>query len=475
MQVRETLNEGLKRKLSVTIPAADLVSQLDQKLEELRGRAQLKGFRPGKVPMTHLKKMYGKSAMADVMQEAINSGVNKTLSDRSERAAAQPKVDLPDDQSTINQVLDGAADLAFDVSYEVLPPVELMDFKSITIEKPVVEIDDADVEKELQRVFRQNRGYEQKGDDGVVETGDQLGLAFKGTIDGKGFEGGSADHAHLTVGSGEFIPGFEEQLVGMKKGETRTIDVTFPADYSQDALAGKAAQFEVSILHIDAPRAGDLDDDFAKRLGLESVDKLREAIKGQMGVQLNGWVRQAVKRQILDALDEGHRFDVPEQLVEAEFNTIWSRVKHEIEHHGRSFEDEGTTEAEAMEQYRKIAERRVRLGLVVAEVGNQNKIEVTDDEHMAALRAEVSRFPGQEQQVFDYYRQNQQALASLRAPVYENKVVDFVGELATQTDKPMTRAELTRIISADDDGVPEEHDHSHDDHGHDHHGHDHNH
>ena len=459
MQVTETLNEGLKRKLSVVIPKSDLNTRLDVRLGELKDQANLKGFRPGKVPAAHLKKMYGKSAMAEVMQDAINSTVGSALDERSERAAAQPKVDLPEDQTVLNKVLDGESDLAFDVSYEVLPAVELMDFSSLKLDRPVVEITAEDLDKEVDRVFRQNRGYEPKSDEGVVENGDNLGIAFDGKIDGKSFQGGSSDHAHLVVGAGEFIPGFEEQLIGMKKNETREITVTFPADYNRDELQGKTAQFSVTVLHIDAPQAGELDDDFAKRLGLDDVGALRAAVKDQMTAALASMSRQAVKRQILDALDDGHKFPVPEQLVDAEFDTIWERVKHEVESHGRSFEDEGTTEEEAREQYKKIAERRVRLGLVVAEVGNKNKIEVTEDEHQQALIAEVRRFPGQEQQVYDYYRKNPQALAGLRAPVFENKVVDYIAELATQTDKPMTREELGKIIQDEGDDVPEEHHH----------------
>jgi trigger factor len=263
------------------------------------------------------------------------------------------------------------------------------------------------------------------------------------------------------VGAGDFIPGFEEQLVGMKKGETRAVNVTFPADYQKEDLRGKKAIFETTILHIDAPNDGELNDEFAKKLGLDDVAALRTAVTEQMGTALQSMSRQAVKRQILDALDEGHKFDVPGQLVEAEFNTIWERVKHEVDSHGRSFEDEDTTEEEARAQYQKIAERRVRLGLVVAEIGNKNKVEVTEDEHQQALIAEVRRFPGQEQQVYDYYRQNPQALAGLRAPVFENKVVDYVAELATQTDKKMTRDELAAIISDEGDEVPEEHHHDH--------------
>jgi len=460
MQVTETLNEGLKRKLSVVIPKSDLTSRLDARLGELKDRANIKGFRPGKVPAAHLKKVYGKSAMAEVMQDAINSTVGEALNNRSERAAAQPKVDLPEDQGVLNQVLDGESDLSFDVSYEVLPVVTPMDFSSLKLEHPVVEISDEDVEKELARVFRQNRGYDPRPDDEAVAEGDNIGLAFNGKIDGKPFAGGSADHSHLVVGAGEFIPGFEEQLIGMKKGETKSIKVTFPADYNREELRGKTADFEVTILHADAPQTGvELNDDFAKRLGLDDLTALRGAIREQMGTALESMSHQAIKRQILDALDEGHKFPVPQQLVDAEFDTIWQRVQHEVVDHGRSFEDEGTTEAEARAEYQKIAERRVRLGLVIAEIGNRNKVEVTEDEHQQALIAEVRRFPGQEQQVYDYYRKNPNALAGLRAPVFENKVVDFVAAQATTTDKPMSRDELAKLIQDEGDDVPEEHHH----------------
>ncbi|ODT73031.1 MAG: trigger factor [Pelagibacterium sp. SCN 63-23] len=459
MQVTETLNEGLKRKLSVTIPAADLNSRLEAKLAELKGQANIKGFRPGKVPTSHLKKVYGRSAMSEVMTDAINSTVSDTLDERKERAATQPKVDLPQDQTVINDVLDGNADLAFEVEYEILPPVSLMDIKGIKLEKPVVEVTEEEVEAEVNRVFNQNRGYTDKGDGAVVEDGDRLGLSFVGKIDGVAFDGGTSDHAHLTVGSGEFIPGFEEQLIGQKKDETRTITVTFPAEYQNKELAGKEATFDVTILHVDGPNQGELDDDFAKRLGLEDVAALRKAVREQMEAALVSMGRQHMKRQVLDALDDGHKFDVPAQLVDAEFNTIWQRVEHEIQSHGRSFADEGTTEEEAREQYKRIAERRVRLGLVVAEIGNVNEVQVTDEEHQQALIAEVRRFPGQEQQVYDYYRKNPQALASLRAPIFENKVVDHIIDLGEITDKSVTRDELAKLIEAGEEDVPEEHHH----------------
>ncbi|MBJ6986461.1 trigger factor [Devosia sp. MC521] len=459
MQVTETLNEGLKRKLSVTISAADLNARLDTKLEELKGQANIKGFRPGKVPTAHMKKVYGRSAMSEVMTDAINETVASALDTRKERAAAQPKVDLPQDQAVINDVLDGKTDLAFEVEYEVLPPVTLMDTAGVKITKPVIDVTDAEVDVEVNRVFAQNRGYTDKGDGAVVENGDRLGLSFVGKIDGVPFDGGTSEHAHLTVGSGEFIPGFEEQLVGQKKGETKTIKVTFPADYQNADLAGKEATFDVTILHADGPNAGELDDEFAKKLGLEDVAALRKIIREQMESALASMGRQHMKRQVLDALDDGHKFDVPAQLVEAEFATIWQRVEHEVQSHGRSFEDEGTTEEAAREQYRRIAERRVRLGLVVAEIGNTKEVQVSDEEHQQALIAEVRRFPGQEQQIYDYYRKNPQALASLRAPIFENKVVDLIIDTGAITEKKMTREELAKLIQADEDEVPEEHHH----------------
>lgn len=461
MQVTETVNSGLERKLSITIPSKDLVSRQDERLADMKSKANLKGFRPGKVPMTHLKKMYGRSVMSEVLQDAINAGVQETLNERDERAAAQPKIDLPEEQEGIDKVLDGEGDLAFEVSYEVLPPIELMDFKTIKLDNPVVDILDEEIEKEMNRFFLNNREYEDKGDAGVVAEGDKLGLKFEGKIKGEPFEGGSSDHAHLIVGSGDFIPGFEEQLIGVKKGESKQVEVTFPKDYGNADLAGKKATFDVDVLHIDAPKVTELNDEFVTSIGMENVAALRDAVKGQMEEALKSLGKQRIKRQVLDALDAGHKFEIPSQLKEDEFKTIWDRVMHEVNDHGKSFEDEGTTEEKAKAQYEKIAERRVRLGLVVAEIGNKNEIEVGDEEMQQALIAEVRRFPGQEQQVYDYYRQNPDAIAGLRAPVFENKVVDFVAELAEKTDKKVTREELAKMIEQDeqDDSIPEEHNH----------------
>ncbi len=451
MNVTETLNEGLKRKLEVTIPAADLKSAQDTKLNDLKAKANIKGFRPGKVPMAHLKSVYGQSVMSEVMQEAVNTIIQDALSERNEKAAMQPKVDFSEDQGEMNRVLAGSADLEFKVTYEVLPEFDLMDFKSIKIERPMVSVAEQDVTREMERIFSEQREYEDRPEDGQIVSGDRVGLNFVGKIDGEPFEGGASDHAHVIVGAGQYIPGFEEQLIGMKKGDSGEIKLTFPHEYAQEHLAGKEAVFDVEILHVEYPKAGELGDEFAKKLGVDDLAAFKDVVSKQIHATHETMSRQRVKRLVLDALDAGHKFDLPAQLVENEFEAIWKRVVEEMEENGQSFESGDTSEEKAREQYQRIAERRVRLGLVVAQVGNANNIEVSDEEHQQALIAEVRRFPGQEQEVYDYYRKTPAALSSLRAPVFENKVVDFVVELADVSEIEVTREELNKLIEALDE------------------------
>jgi len=451
LKVNEVLNEGLKRKLDIVILAADLKARQDARLAEMKGKSNIKGFRPGKVPVSHLKSVYGQSVMSEIIQEAINGAVGETLEERKEKSAVQPKVDMSEDQGDINRVMQGETDLAFSVTYEVLPEVKLMDFKTIKLEKPVVPLDEEDVSKEVQRIFSEQREYEAKEDGAKVADGDKVGLNFVGKIDGEAFDGGASDHAHLVVGAGQYIPGFEEQLIGMKKGDKGEVKVTFPEDYTNGELAGKDAVFDVEILHIDGPKESKLDDEFAKKLGLDDLGALTDMVRSQIEAAHASMSQQRVKRLILDALDDGHKFDLPQELVDNEFEAIWQRVTQELEQHKKTFADEDTTEEEAREQYKSIAVRRVRLGLVVAEVGNVNKIEVSDEEHQQALIAEVKRFPGKEQEVYDYYLKNQQALAGLRAPVFENKVVTFVLELAQSSEVEMSRDELNKLVNEEED------------------------
>lgn len=442
MQVTETLSEGLKRQIRIVVPAADLNSRLDKRLEDLRGRVNIRGFRPGKVPTSHIRRLYGKAAMAEIVQEVVAETSQQAIADRQEKPAMQPQYELTEDEEEANRIVSGEADLAFNVAYEVLPEFEVADFKGVKVERPVAEVTDAEIEERLQEIASASRPFEAKGEGATVENGDQVTLSYIGRIDGEPFEGGTDDNAVIEVGSGRFIPGFDEGLVGAGAGETRTVSVTFPDDYPAEHLKGRAAEFEVTIKQIAAPGELRVDDELAKRLGIEDVSKLRELVRDQIAQSYSFQTRQKVKRQILDKLDELHKFEVPPTLLEQEFENIWRQVTGDLERAGRTFEDEGTTEEAAREDYRKIAERRVRLGLVIARIGEKQEIKVSEEELQRALAAQMRQFPGQERAVYDFYRKNPEALASLRAPIFEDKVVDYLLELSEVTDKTVSKDEL---------------------------------
>ena len=470
MNVTETNTEGLRRQLKVVIGADELEKRLSARLDELKGRAKIKGFRPGHVPKEHLRKVYGRSVMAEVVQQAVADTSREALSQREERPAFQPTVGLPEDEAEIDKIFAGTSDLAYTLSFEVLPKFELMDFSKIALDKPVAEVTDSDMDKSIDRIRAANLRYTPK--DGAAETGDRLVIDFTGLIDGTPFEGGSTQDAPVVLGSGNFIPGFEEGLAGARAGDEREVDATFPEAYPEANLAGKAARFVVKVKEVGAPETPTLDEEFAKGLGVESVEKLRETIKQRLEQDRAGASRLKVKRALLDALNQGHSFELPPTLVDNEFQAIWHQVTADLERSKRSFEDEGTSEEKARQDYRDVAARRVRLGLILSEVGSRNQITVTDDEVSRALLERVRQFPGQERKVYDYYRSNPQLLAELRAPIFEDKAVDYVLELAKVSDTKVTPEELY----ADPDG---DHDHHHDhDHEHDHdhqHGHDHGH
>jgi trigger factor len=466
MNVTETTAEGLSRQLKVVVGADELERRLSARLDELKGRARLKGFRPGHVPKEHLRKVYGRSVMAEVVQQAVAETSREALSQREERPAFQPTVGLPEDEAEIDKIFTGKSDLAYTLSFEVLPKFELMDFSKLALDKPVAEVTEADVDKLVERLRAANLRYKPK--DGTAETGDRLIIDFTGTIDGKPFEGGATEDAPVVLGSGNFIPGFEEGLTGARAGEEREVEATFPEAYPEASLAGRQARFAVKVKEVGAPETPALDDEFAKSLGIESIEKLRETTNQRLEQDRASASRLKVKRALLDALNEGHSFELPPTLVDNEFQAIWSQVMADLERSKRSFEDEGTTEEKARADYRDIAARRVRLGLILSEVGARNQIAVTDEEVSRALLERVRQFPGQERQVYDYYRNNPQLLAELRAPIYEDKTVDYILELARVTETKVTPEEL--YADPDDD-----HDHHHGhDHGHDHH-HDHDH
>ncbi len=442
MQVTETLAEGLKREIKIVVPATELDSRLSARLEELKGQVKLNGFRPGKVPTAHLRRLYGKSAMAEIVQNILNETARKTIEERGERAAMQPNFVLPEDEAEAGEVLEGKKDLAYTMTYEVLPTFTLGDFAGIKIDRPVAEISDAEVDAEVAKLARDSADFEAK--DGEAADGDRVTISYVGKIDGEPFEGGADDNGQVTIGSGRFIPGFEEQLVGAKVGEERVLNVTFPESYGASHLAGKAATFDVVVKEVSAPVAATLDDEWAKKFGIESLEKLRETMREQMQNQLGTVTRTRIKRQLLDKLDELHAFELPPTMVEQEFQNVWGQVTQDLERSGRSFADEGTTEEDAKADYRKIAERRVRLGLVLSEIGEKASVQVTDEEVQRALVDRIRQFPGQEKQVYDFYKENPEALASLRAPIFEEKVVDHVLTLADITDRSVSREELLK-------------------------------
>jgi trigger factor len=440
MQVTETGSAGLKREYRVVVPAIDLEARVNERLDDLKGRVQLRGFRPGKVPVAHLKRIYGKSAMAEVIENAVREANNKIVSDHGFKLATEPKVVLPTEEGAVDGVIAGKSDLSYTVEMEIVPPIALADFKTIKLDRLTADVTDAEVDEALKALAEQNRPFSAKVEG--AEKGDRVTISFQGTIDGEAFEGNSAEDVPILLGSGRFLPGFEDNLIGVKADETRSFDLKFPDNYSASAIAGKEARFVVTAKTVEAPGTVTLDDDFAKTLGLESLDKLREALRERIQREHGDASRQKIKRALLDQLDERHKFEPPPSLVEQEFNNVWSAVEKDLKQQGRTFADEGTTEEKARADYRAIAERRVRLGLVIAEVGEKNNISVTEEQMRAAVMEQVRQMPGREQQVWDYYRNNPSALAALRAPLFEDKVVDFVLELAQVIDKQVTREEL---------------------------------
>jgi trigger factor len=444
MEVTETLSDGLKREFQVQVPAADLEARVTERLGELKDRVNLRGFRPGKVPVTHLRRIYGKAVMAETIEAVIRELNAQIVSERGLKLAMEPKVTIPNEASAVEKVIGGQSDLAYTLALEILPKIELADFKGIKLERQVAEVTEAQVNDALGKIAEQNRPFAVKAEGAKVEKGDRILIDFAGRIDGAPFEGGTGGDVGVNVGAGTFLPGFEDQLVGMTVGETRVVKVTFPDNYLNTQLAGKNAEFDVTAKSLEAPGQVTLDDAFAKSLGLESLDKLKEAVKGRLQQEHAALSRQKLKRQLLDKLDEMHKFALPPTLAEDEFKNVWTTVENDLKAQGRTFADEGTTEEKAREEYRGIAERRVRLGLVLAEIGEKNKITVTEEEITRAIVERARQVPGREQEVWEYYRKTPAAVAAIRAPIFEEKVVDFLIELATVTEKQVSREDLLK-------------------------------
>lgn len=448
MQVTETLSEGLKREYKVVLPAADLHARLQKELNELQAKVRLNGFRPGKAPIAHLKRMYGRNVMADVVENAVNEVNQKIIADNKLRLAQQPQIRLSENKDEVEKAFEAQGDLAYTVALETLPEIEVGGFEDIAIERPVFKAPDEEIDKTLARMADQNRAYTEK--DGAAEKADKVTIDFVGKIDGVAFEGGAGTNIDVVLGSETFIPGFEDQLLGVKKGDEKLVAATFPDAYGAAHLAGKTAQFDVTVKSVNAPGAVEMNDAFAKGFGFDEMGKLRDAIRENMQKGYDAASRDKAKRHLLDALDKRYDFALPQGLVEQEFGQIWNQVETERKQTGKSFEDEGTTEEAARADYLKIAQRRVRLGLLLAAVGEKEKVEINDDEVTQALVERARQFPGQEKQVWDFYQKNPQALAELRAPIFEEKVVDIILAKAAITDKPVSKDELFKIEDGDE-------------------------
>ncbi len=441
MQVIETLAQGLKRELKVVIPAKDMEARMNERLAEVKDRVKINGFRPGKVPVAHLKKVYGKSIMADLVNEIVRDKPTEILSGRGEKSATQPEIAMTEDEAEADKILNAEADLEFTVAYEIIPAIELKDVSGIKVTREVVEIADEEVNEQILKIAESARSYESKK--GKAANGDRVTIDYLGKVDGVAFDGGKDEDAELVLGSNRFIPGFEEQLVGLKAGDEKVITVTFPADYPAANLAGKEATFDITVKDVAAAQDIEINDELATKLGLESADKLKEIVRGQIESQYGNLTRQKVKRQILDQLDELYQFETPERLVEAEFENIWRQINTDLQQAGKTFADEETTEEEARAEYRKLAERRVRLGLVLSEIGEKAGVQVSDDELQRSLFEQLRQFPGQEKQILDYFKNTPGAAASLRAPLFEEKVVDHLLSEISVTDKTVSKEELT--------------------------------
>ncbi len=456
MQVTETRSEGLKREYKVVLPAGDLASRVENQLNEIRAKAQIKGFRPGKVPVAHLRRLYGRSIMAEVMQEAVNDANRKIVEDNALRLAGAPRIDLAKDEAELEKAFAAKADLSYVVALEVLPKIEVGSFDDVQVERLVADIPDSEIDDNVKKLAERNRPFTAKDGEVVAETGDKVTIDFVGKVGGEVFQGGSAEDVDLVLGSGSFIPGFEEQLVGLKPGEARTVNVTFPETYGEASLAGKPAEFAVTLKAVAAPGELAIDDDFAKGLGFESLEKLREMLRASLDREASLLSRRKWKRELLDALDKKYTFDLPEELVTREFDAIWRQAEAELKASGRTLDDEGTTEEQERATYRKIAERRVRLGLALAEIGDSAGVKVSDEEVAQALYERARQYPGMEKQFVDFYRGNPERLAEIRGPLFEEKVIDYVLGQSKVADRHVSKDALAKLVEEAEKAAEEE-------------------
>ena len=448
MEITETNTEGLRREFKVVVAATDIERRMTSRLSEIGRTARLPGFRPGKVPMKVLKRRYGPAVMGEVIERAVNDSSTEALRSRNLRPALQPKVEIV--------AFNEGTDLEYRLAVEVLPEIEPTDFASIELERLRPEVPEADVASALERMARQQRKSEVV--DRAAEKGDAVLIDFKGTVDGKEFQGGTAQGYRLELGTGTFIPGFEDQILGAKAGDTRTVGVTFPQDYGAADLAGKAASFEVAVKEVRGFTEQPIDDSLAKAVGMEKLEELREAVSEQIERDYQDLARQRLKRALLDKLAERHEFPVPAGMVDIEFNAIWQQYEQERDRQkaaGGAPSEEPVNEDEIKAEYRAIAERRVRLGLLLAEVGRRHNITVAPEEINRALTEQARRFPGQERRVIEYYRHHPEAIDQIRAPMFEDKVIDHILDQVKLSERRVPVSELLADDDEDEAAKPE--------------------
>jgi trigger factor len=442
MQVTELSAEGLKREYKVVVQAAEIEHQVAHRLEELKGRIRMPGFRPGKVPLALLRKQYGRSVMGEVLEQAVNRGSQQAIADHELRPALRPKIEVT--------AFDEGADLEFTMALEVLPDVPAVDLRQIELVRPAAEVGDETLTRSLDQFAKRFQEYTPPAEPRPSRAGDRLVIDFEGRIDDAVFENGKAEDFALVLGSGFMLPGFEEQLTGVEAGADVTVNVAFPDAFPNPELAGKPATFTVKVKQVEEPKPLVLDDDLAKGQGFDDLDALKAAIREGIAREYTQLSRGRLKRALLDRLAESCRFDVPGGMVDLEFEAIWKQLKEEMERTGEAV-PEGKSEDDLKEEYRAIAERRVRLGLILSDIGQKNELKVEHHELNNAIMEQARRYPGQEQKVLQFFRNNPSALEQLRAPLYEDKVVDFIFQMANVSEKKVTPEELM----ADPDGPGE--------------------
>ena len=430
MQVTETLNEGLAREFTIVVPQGDIEEKVSAKLKEISTSVNLPGFRPGKVPEKILRRRFGKSIMGEILESVVNESSAKALSDAELRPALQPKIEITE--------FDEGTDLKYDMKVEIIPEITSMDFAKIKLERLSAEVPEDSVTESLERLAKSHGSHEDLAETRPVAEGDLAVIDFLGKVGGEPFDGGKGEDYPLELGSGSFIPGFEDQVLGMSLGDEKTISVTFPEDYGAEELAGKQAEFDVTLKGIKVSKPAELNDELATKFGAENLEALKERVKASYEKEYASAARQKLKRALLDALAEGHDFELPPTLVTNELDGIVAQIEQAREQGHEEDETKDKSEQELREDFADIAKRRVKLGLLLAEVGRAQDIQINQDDINKVMMQEASRYPGQEQQVFEYYKSNPQALQAMQGPIYEEKVVDYILELAEISDKPVS-------------------------------------